>query len=72
MPFRGPLYSAPRCGPVVGGLLLLVTGWPVAVRNVVAAPCSALLVPVPTIGIGLLFNDLRHEQMDAAIAGARG
>jgi hypothetical protein len=55
------LYSATLCGPFVGGLLLLVTGWPVALCNAVAAAFTALLVPVPTIGIGLLFYDLRHE-----------
>jgi hypothetical protein len=66
------LYSATLCGPVVGGLLLLVTGWPLAVCNLVAAACTALLVPVPTIGIGLLFYDLRHEQMAASKPAVRG
>jgi hypothetical protein len=66
------LYSATLCGPVVGGLLLLVTGWPVALCNVVAAACTALLVPVPTIGIGLLFYDLRHEHGAVATTVARG
>ena len=66
------LYSATLCGPVVGGLLLLLTGWPVAVCNVVAAACTALLVPVPTIGIGLLFYDLRHEHDAAEMTAVRG
>ena len=66
------LYSATLCGPVVGGLLLLGTGWPVAVCNVIAAAVTALLVPVPTIGIGLLFYDLRHEHKDAPIPAGRG
>jgi hypothetical protein len=66
------LYSATLCGPVVGGLLLLATGWPVAVCNIVAAACTALLVPVPTIGIGLLFYDLRHEHSTAAAPARRG
>ncbi|MHA3836129.1 hypothetical protein ACXR8F_10460 [Terrabacter sp. AAH1] len=66
------LYSATLCGPVVGGLLLLVTGWPVALCNVVAAACTALLVPVPTIGIGLLFFDLRREHSAAEMTAVRG
>ena len=69
------LCVATLCGPVVGGLLLLGTGWPVAVCNVVAAACTALLVPVPTIGIGLLFYDLRHEygheRASSPVAGER-
>jgi hypothetical protein len=66
------LCTATLCGPVVGGLLLLGTGWPVAVCNVVAAACTALLVPVPTIGIGLLFYDLRHEHRRAVVPAGRG
>jgi len=43
------------------------------VCNVVVAACTALLVPVPTIGIGLLLYDLRHEHEHASspIAGER-
>ena len=66
------LYSATLCGPVVGGLLLLVTGWPVAVCNLVAAACTALLVPIPTVGVGLLFYDLRHESASGRTRSRRG
>ena len=65
------LYSATLCGPFVGGLLLLVTGWPVALCNAVAAAFTALLVPIPTIGMGLLFYDLRHESRATASTGRR-
>ena len=65
------LYSATLCGPVVGGLLLLLTSWPVAVCNTVAAACTALLVPIPTIGVGLLFYDLRQESAAGAVATGR-
>jgi MFS family permease len=64
------LLLASTSGPVVGGLLLLVTGWPVATVNAIAALVTALLVPVPTIGIGLLFYDLRHEE-SAQLPGPR-
>ena len=55
------LLVAVQCGPVAGALLLLGTGWPVAICNAVAAAITALFVPIPTIGMALLFFDLRQE-----------
>lgn len=48
-------------GPVVGGLLLLVTGWPTGVVNAIGGVVSAVALMVPAVGMGLLFLDLRRR-----------
>ncbi|MBK9738626.1 MAG: hypothetical protein IPO93_03740 [Actinobacteria bacterium] len=49
----------------IGGLLLLVTGWPFWVTNTVAILASAVLLPFSAIGLSLQFYDFRREAVDA-------
>jgi hypothetical protein len=43
----------------VGAILLLLTGWPFWITNLVSIVVAALLVPVTAIGLTLLYYDLR-------------
>ena len=45
----------------VGAIVLLITGWPFWATNLVALVIAAVLVPVATIGLTLLYYDLRHR-----------
>jgi hypothetical protein len=51
-------FSAPN---IVGGLLLLATGWPFWLTNVVAIVVGAVAVPYSAIGLTLQFYDFRRE-----------
>ena len=46
----------------LGGLLLLVTGWPFWVSNVVAIVAGAILLPFSAIGLTLQYYDFRQEE----------
>jgi hypothetical protein len=55
----------------IGGIVLLVTGWPFWVTNVVVIVLSAILLPFSAIGLTLQFYDFRQEETrDAALARA--
>jgi hypothetical protein len=43
----------------VGAILLLLTGWPFWITNLVSIVVAAALVPVTAIGLTLLYYDLR-------------
>jgi hypothetical protein len=45
----------------VGGILLLLTGWPFWVSNLVAIGVAAVLVPFSAIGLTMQFYDFRQE-----------
>ena len=47
----------------VGGILLLVTGWPFWITNVVAMLFGAVLLPLSAIGLTLQFYDFRQEEV---------
>jgi hypothetical protein len=47
--------------PALGGILLLLTGWPFWVTNVVAIVAGAVLLPFSAIGLTLQFYDFRRE-----------
>ena len=51
-------FAAPD---LLGGTLLLVTGWPFWATNVVAIAIAAVLVPFSAIGLTLQFYDFRQE-----------
>ena len=54
--------------PAIGGILLLLTGWPFWVTNVVAIVAGAVLLPFSAIGLTLQFYDFRQEaSRDAAL-----
>jgi hypothetical protein len=46
----------------LGGILLLVTGWPFWMSNVVAILAGAILLPFSAIGLTLQFYDFRQEE----------
>jgi hypothetical protein len=52
----------------VGAVLLLLTGWPFWVTNVVSIVLSALLVTVAAVGLTLLYYDLRRRAADSTSA----
>ncbi len=54
---------------LVGGVLLLVTGWPSWTSNAAAIVASAVLLPVSAIGLTLQFYDFRHEMLDRDALG---
>jgi hypothetical protein len=55
----------------VGGLLLIVTGWPFWITNTVVIILSAILLPFSAIGLTLQFYDFRQEEVrDTAAATA--
>lgn len=45
----------------VGAIVLLITGWPFWATNLIALAIAAVLVPVATIGLTLLYYDLRSR-----------
>jgi hypothetical protein len=47
----------------LGGILLLVTGWPFWMSNVVAIVTGAALLPFAAIGLTLQFYDFRQEKL---------
>ncbi len=51
-------FTAPN---LVGGLLLLLTGWPFWLTNAIAIVVGALLIPFSAIGLTLQFYDFRQE-----------
>ena len=48
----------------VGAIVLLVTGWPFWVTNLVSIVVAAVLVPASSIGLTLLYYDLRQRQAE--------
>ena len=52
----------------VGGLVLLVTGWPFWVTNLLVILLSAILLPLSAIGLTLQFYDFRQEDARDAVA----
>ncbi len=46
----------------VGAVVLLVTGWPFWVTNLVSIVVAAVLVPASSIGLTLLYYDLRQRK----------
>ena len=50
----------------VGAIVLLLTGWPFWVTNLVSIVVAAVLVPVTAIGLTLLYYDLRRRTRDSA------
>ena len=46
---------------LLGGLLLLITGWPFWITNVVTIVVSAILLPFSAVGLTLQFYDFRQE-----------
>jgi hypothetical protein len=46
---------------IIGGILLLLTGWPFWVSNVVSIAAGAILLPFAAIGLTLQFYDFRQE-----------
>ena len=49
--------------PAIGGILLLVTGWPFWATNIVAIAAGAVLLPFSAIGLTLQFYDFRREEI---------
>jgi hypothetical protein len=49
----------------VGAIVLLLTGWPFFVSDVISVVIAALLVPAASIGLTLLYYDLRARQAQA-------
>jgi hypothetical protein len=47
--------------PAIGGILLLVTGWPFWLTNTLAIAAGAVLLPFAAIGLTLQFYDFRQE-----------
>ena len=47
----------------IGGVLLLATGWPFWVTNVVAIALGAVLLPFSAIGLTLQYYDFRREHL---------
>jgi len=52
---------------IVGGLLLLITGWPFWITNTVVIVLSAVLLPLSAIGLTLQFYDFRQEEARDAL-----
>ena len=48
----------------VGAVVLLLTGWPFWVTNLVSIVVAAVLVPAASIGLTLLYYDLRQRQAE--------
>jgi hypothetical protein len=46
----------------VGAVVLLLTGWPFWVTNLVSIVVAAVLVPASSIGLTLLYYDLRQRR----------
>ena len=47
----------------LGGILLLITGWPFWMSNVVAIVAGAVLLPFAAIGLTLQYYDFRQEEV---------
>jgi hypothetical protein len=55
----------------LGGILLLITGWPFWMSNVVAIVAGSVLLPFSAIGLTLQYSDFRHEEArDTAVVHA--
>jgi hypothetical protein len=56
----------------VGAVILLLTGWPFWATNLIALVIAAVLVPIATIGLTLLYYDLRsrHDVPDVVPSAA--
>lgn len=56
----------------IGAIVLLITGWPFWATNLIALAIAAVLVPVATIGLTLLYYDLRsrHDVPDPVPSAA--
>ncbi len=48
----------------VGAVVLLVTGWPFFVSDVISVVVAAFLIPAASIGLTLLYYDLRARQTE--------
>ena len=55
------VLTAAGVGPVVGGALLLLTGWPIWIEDLIGGLMTAVVIPAAVIGLGLLFFDLRRR-----------
>jgi hypothetical protein len=49
----------------VGAIVLLLTGWPFFVTDVLSVVVAAFLIPAASIGLTLLYYDLRARQSGA-------
>lgn len=56
----------------IGAIVLLVTGWPFWATNLLALAIAAVLVPAATIGLTLLYYDLRsrHDSPEPVLSAA--
>ena len=48
--------------PGVGAVVLLLTGWPFFVSDVISVVIAAVLIPAASIGLTLLYYDLRARR----------
>ena len=48
----------------VGAIVLLLTGWPFWLTNVISILVAAVLVPAASIGLTLLYFDLRRRSTE--------
>ena len=55
------VLTAAGIGPFVSGVLLLLTGWPIWIEDLIGGLLTAVVIPAAVIGLGLLFFDLRHR-----------
>ncbi len=46
---------------LIGGVVLLMTGWSFLTTNLIAIACTAVLLPLSAIGLTLQFYDFRRE-----------
>ena len=55
----------------VGAIVLLLTGWPFWVTNLISVVAAAILVPVTAVGLTLLYYDLRCRAAQRAAEPVR-
>lgn len=55
------LFVSGVSGPILAGVLVLATDWPVWVDDLCSAVVTAIVVPAAIVGMTLLFFDLRHQ-----------
>ena len=55
------VLTAAGVGPFVGGAMLLLTGWPIWIEDLIGGLMTAVVIPAAVIGLGLLFFDLRRR-----------
>ncbi|KYH43700.1 hypothetical protein [Branchiibius sp. NY16-3462-2] len=55
------VLTAAGIGPFVSGVLLLLTGWPIWIEDLIGGLMTAVVMPAAVIGLGLLFFDLRRR-----------